>query len=238
MNVIMMGPPGAGKGTQAERLARQYGIPKISTGDILREAVQAGTPLGQQAKAIMARGGLVSDDIMIGIVRERLDRADARAGFVLDGFPRTVQQARVLDEIMAGRAPLLVIDFQVPDEELIRRLHLRRVCSKCGTTAAFDDQPSLGDGEASEEADTCRTCGGPMVQRADDNQASVRERLIVYQRETRPLVEYYRTRPTFHAIDGAQHPDRVAHEVARAVANGSTPPQNWRKAGAASGTVS
>lgn len=234
MNVIMIGPPGAGKGTQAERLARQHGIPKISTGDILREAVQAGTDLGQQAKAIMASGELVSDEVMIGIVRERLDRADARAGFVLDGFPRTVKQAQVLDELMAGLAPVIVIDVEVPDEELIRRLGLRRVCSRCGVGAAFEEGGAGPDGHA----ERCPHCDGPFVQRSDDNEQSVRERLKVYQRETRPLVEYYRVRPTFHAIDGAQHPDRVARDVALAVAQGARQPGNWREAGATSGTVS
>lgn len=234
MNVIMMGPPGAGKGTQAERLARQYGIPKISTGDILREAVHDGTDLGRQAKAIMARGDLLSDEVMIGIVRERLDRADAQAGFILDGFPRTVKQAQVLDEMMTGRGPFIVIDFEVPDEELIRRLRLRRECSRCGAGAAFEE-----DGAGAEaQAESCRRCGGPLVPRSDDNDESVRERLIVYQRERGPLVEYYRGRPTFHVINGAQHPNRVTHEVSLAFANGARHPGTWRDAGAARGTVS
>lgn len=227
MRIVLLGPPGAGKGTQAERLARQHGIPKISTGDILREAVHDETPLGQQAKAIMARGELVNDDVMIGIVRERLNRPDALTGFVLDGFPRTVPQAEVLDDMMSGRTPLIVIDFEVPDDELIRRLRLRRVCRTCGTGAPFED-----------DAEACLKCGGPLVQRADDSEDSVRERLRVYQRETRPLVEYYKARPTFHAVNGAQHPDRVAQQVARAVANGSETRRRWRNAGAASGTVS
>ncbi|MBI1873883.1 MAG: adenylate kinase [Acidobacteria bacterium] len=234
MNVIMMGPPGAGKGTQAERLARQHGLPKISTGDILREAVQAGTDLGRQAKAIMTRGDLVSDEVMIGVVRERLDRADAQGGFILDGFPRTVKQAQALDEMMAGRGPFIVIDFEVPDEELIRRLRLRRVCSRCGAGAAFEEDGAGADGQAEH----CQRCGGPLVPRSDDNDESVRERLIVYQRETRPLVEYYRARPTFRVINGAQHPDRVSHEVSLAVASSARRQAKWRDAGATSGTVS
>src|SRR5262245_38237327 len=125
LNLIMLGPPGAGKGTQADRFARTRGIPKISTGDMLREAVKAGTEIGQRAKAIMDRGELVSDDVMIGIVRERLDRADARVGFILDGFPRTVAQAKALDVLMGGRDPLIVVDITVPESELVRRLSAR-----------------------------------------------------------------------------------------------------------------
>src|SRR5262245_29043752 len=135
LNLIVLGPPGAGKGTQAERFARSRGIPRISTGEILREAVAAGTSLGLEAKAIMDRGELVSDEVMIGIVRDRLDRADARVGFVLDGFPRTVPQAEALDTIMAGRDPLIVIDIPVPEVELVRRLASRLVCENCGTNA-------------------------------------------------------------------------------------------------------
>src|SRR5262245_44450346 len=135
LNVIMLGPPGAGKGTQAERFARTRGIPKISTGDILRDAVQAGTEVGRRAKAIMDRGELVSDDVMIGIVQERLERPDARAGFVLDGFPRTVAQATALDGIMKGRDALIVLDIDVPEAELVRRLSSRLICEDCGATA-------------------------------------------------------------------------------------------------------
>src|SRR5436189_698659 len=131
----MLGAPGAGKGTQAERFATDRRIPKISTGDILREAVAAGSELGKRAKAIMDRGELVSDDVMIGIVKERLDRADAKTGFILDGFPRTVAQAQALDGIIQGRSPLVVVDIVVPEPELVRRLSTRLVCSNCGSNA-------------------------------------------------------------------------------------------------------
>jgi adenylate kinase len=207
LNLLMLGPPGAGKGTQAERFARTRGIPKISTGDILREAVQAGTELGRRAKAIMDRGELVNDDVMIGVVRDRLDRDDARGGFVLDGFPRTVAQAAALDEIMTGRDPLIVVDIVVPEAELVRRLSTRLICESCGANAP------VGDGSAA----TCGRCGGRMVQRADDNQAVVLERLKVYHRQSEPLVEYYRVRPTFRSIDGAQLPDRVAADLVAAI---------------------
>jgi adenylate kinase len=208
LNLIMLGPPGAGKGTQAERFARNRGIPKISTGDILREAVHDGTEIGRRAMAIMDRGELVSDEVMIGIVGERLARPDAQGGFILDGFPRTVAQAIALDGLMVGRDPLLVIDIVVPEDELVRRLSTRLICSSCGHNAP------LGDGHA---ASPCVKCGGRLVQRADDNQAVVIERLKVYHRMSEPLVEYYRVRPTFRSIDGAQPPDRVAADLVAAI---------------------
>jgi adenylate kinase len=210
LNLLMLGPPGAGKGTQAERFARTRGIPKISTGDILREAVHAGTEIGCRAKAVMDRGELVGDDVMIGIVRERLEREDAMSGFVLDGFPRTVAQAAALDEIMNGRDPLIVVDIVVPEAELVRRLGTRMICQDCGANAPV---PSV----VASALAACAKCGGRLVQRADDNQAVVLERLKVYHRESEPLVEYYRVRPTFRSIDGAQPPDRVAGDLASAI---------------------
>src|SRR5215470_9215794 len=173
----MLGPPGAGKGTQAERFARTRGIPKISTGDILREAVSAGTEIGKRAKEIMDGGGLVGDDVMIGIVTERLERPDARAGFVLDGFPRTVAQAEALDAYMKGRDPLVVIDVVVPEAELVRRLASRLICEDCGANAGIDGNGAAADKivlpaasplasetvvavRASSEAQRCRRCGG------------------------------------------------------------------------------
>ena len=136
VNVVMLGPPGAGKGTQAERLSRTRKVPKISTGDILREAVQGSTAIGRAAKATMEAGNLVGDDIMIAIVRDRLDREDARCGFVLDGFPRTVVQASALDTMVEGRGPVVVLDIVVPEDVLARRLSTRRICGKCGSNAA------------------------------------------------------------------------------------------------------
>jgi adenylate kinase len=208
LNLLMLGPPGAGKGTQAERFAKERAIPKISTGDILREAVATKTEIGLRAKAIMDRGELVSDEVMIGIVRERLERSDALSGFILDGFPRTVAQAAALDGIMADRDPLIVVDIVVPDAELVQRLGTRSICRLCGTGA------SVG----STVGAACGKCGGRLVQRTDDNQAVVLERLKVYHRQSEPLVEYYRVRPTFRSIDGAQAPDRVAEDLAAAIA--------------------
>jgi adenylate kinase len=217
LNLIMLGAPGAGKGTQAIRLARARGIPQISTGEILREAVAAGTEIGRRAKALMDRGELVSDEVILGIVEERLNRADVRDGFILDGFPRTVGQATALDALMAGRDPLVIVDIAVPEEELVRRLASRRICKNCGLDAAVLDGSEGTVKQTASAADVCRRCGGTIVQRADDNESVVRERLRVYQRNTAPLVEYYRGRPTFRSIDGLQTADRVAATIAAAV---------------------
>jgi adenylate kinase len=201
LNVVMLGPPGAGKGTQAERLSRTRKLPKISTGDILREAVQAGTEVGRAARETMEAGNLVGDDIMIAIVQDRLDRPDARCGFVLDGFPRTVLQATALDRMVAGRGPLVVLDMVVPEDVLVRRLATRRICSKCGSNAS------------PEWTTACGKCGGALITRVDDEIDIVRERLKVYQRQTKPLVEYYAARRSFTSIDGNRLPDVVTAAV-------------------------
>jgi adenylate kinase len=211
LNLVFMGPPGAGKGTQAERFARDHGIPKISTGDILREAASAGTPLGQQAKAVMDRGELIGDDLIVPIVRDRLAQADAARGFVLDGFPRTVKQARALDGMLVERGPLIVVEIQVPDDELVRRVVSRRICSNCGRTV------SAFNGGATPKR--CSTCGGPLVARSDDSETVVRDRLNVYRRETQPMIAFYQARPTYRAINGAQPPERVRHALVAAVAS-------------------
>jgi adenylate kinase len=212
LNVVLLGAPGAGKGTQAELFAGEHGIPKISTGDILREAVSAGTDLGKRVKALMDRGELVSDDLIIGIVKDRLARADAARGFVLDGFPRTVPQAKALDELLKDRGPLIVVEIRVPDEELIRRVVSRRICSSCGrTVSAFDDDAA--------SAQNCATCGGKLMSRSDDSEAVIRDRLKVYWRETQPMIAFYQTRPTYRAVNGAQSPDRVGDAMIAAVAS-------------------
>lgn len=205
LNVILMGAPGAGKGTQAEQLARGRGLPKISTGDILREAMRTPGAMAPEARARMDRGELVDDQTMIAIVRDRLWRADAHEGFVLDGFPRTVSQARVLDSLIEERnnGPLVVVDIQVSEQELVRRLAGRRVCGACGTNAAPFDVA----------ATRCLGCGGSLVQRVDDNGDVVLERLKVYAQVTRPVLEYYRARATFRVVNGAQATGRVAQDL-------------------------
>jgi adenylate kinase len=219
LNLVMLGPPGAGKGTQAERFAREHGIPKVSTGDILREAVHSGSDLGRQVKTVMERGELVGDDLIIGIVRERLSRPDAIAGFVLDGFPRTAKQADALDEITASRGPVICVEMQVPDEELVRRVRGRRVCDDCGANAdAFEHKPDeLPD--SCQHTERCREIGPKWVARSDDSEDVVRERLKIYWRDTRPMIEYYSSRPTFRAIDGMQTPERVREALVSAVAS-------------------
>jgi adenylate kinase len=218
LNVIMMGPPGAGKGTQAERFARERKLLKISTGDILREAIKAQTPLGQRAKATIDAGKLVDDETMIGIVRDRLMQPDAMCGFVLDGFPRTVAQARALDKIIAERnkGPLVVVDVVVPHAELVKRLSTRRICGTCGANA------DPFDGDVSTR---CKRCGGEFVQRTDDSEEVVRKRLFIYERDTKPLVDYYKSRPTFRTVNGAQPPEVVARELDRSIDGTALEPQ-------------
>jgi len=209
LNVVMLGPPGAGKGTQSARFARTHALPKIATGDILREAIHQDTPLGRSAKATIYAGGLVSDDEMIEIVGARLARPDADRGFVLDGFPRTVPQATALDDMMRGRGPLVVVDIVVPEEVLLRRLAARRICGECGVNALI------------EWTTACGVCGGPLVHRYDDEDGVVRERLRVYHRQTAPIVDFYAARPTFRRIDGNQPPDVVTAAMDEAVREAS-----------------
>jgi adenylate kinase len=205
LNIIMMGPPGAGKGTQATRFARERGLARIATGDILREAIRAQTALGRKVAATMERGDLVDDATMIDLVAERLARPDAKGGFLLDGFPRTVPQAEALDRLMdaRGNGPLIVVDVRVPLQELVRRLDSRRVCRACGANAE-PFGPTIV---------RCGKCGGEFVQRPDDNRDVVIERLKIYEKETYPLVEYYQGRPTFRVVNGAQAPEQVAFEL-------------------------
>lgn len=202
----MLGPPGAGKGTQAVRLARTWAIPHISTGTILREAVKAATPLGLTVKAIIESGALVDDETITRIVCERLDQPDAAGGFLLDGYPRTVAQAETLDRVMATRGPIVIVEIVLSEDEVLHRLASRMICSECGTNGQDDgDDPR------------CHDCGGRLVPRVDDQAAVVRKRLEVYRKQTEPLVAFYRDRPTFKPVDGAQLVDDVTAGIVAAV---------------------
>ncbi len=207
MNIVLMGPPGAGKGTQAVRIAETYGIPHISTGDIFRAAVKAGTALGAELQRYMSQGQLVPDDITIRIVHERLQQPDCAAGFLLDGFPRTIEQAVALDKTLESNPIDVVLSIEVPDEELIRRLTGRRVCQGCGATYHVDFNPPKTEG-------ICDKCGKELQQRADDTIATVRNRLEVYNRQTEPLISYYREQGKLVSIDGSQAIDKVFQDIA------------------------
>ncbi len=202
----MLGPPGAGKGTQADRFARSRQVPRISTGDVLRQARGQDAELDRQARATMDAGRLVDDDLVIGIVRKRLAEPDVKVGFVLDGFPRTLNQAEALDHLLDDRQPLVVVDIEVPEETLLERLRTRRVCAKCGTPATA-------------VLLVCSACGGPLVPRSDDDLRVVQERLKVYERESAPIVEFYRRRPSFRSVDGDQLQESVAADISSAVAS-------------------
>ncbi len=197
MNLILLGPPGAGKGTQAKMLVETYGIPQISTGDMLREAVKNQTQLGLEAKKYMDAGQLVPDEVVIGLVKERLGRDDCAQGFMLDGFPRTVPQAEALDKVLAEMDKAIdhVISIEVPNEELLKRLTGRRTCRNCGQGYHVVFDPPKKDG-------VCDKCGGELYQRDDDNEATVANRLKVYEESTKPLIDYYQAKGLLRPIDG------------------------------------
>jgi adenylate kinase len=201
VNVVLIGPPGCGKGTQAVRLAERYGIPHISTGEILRGAVRAGSELGRQVADILVKGSLVSDDLMTDLVRERLAQPDTARGFVLDGFPRTAVQSRALDEMMSP-APMVVMLIDVADAEIVRRMGTRRVCDACRLTQSVS--------VAHPDSEPCPYCGGNLVRRPDDEPETVRHRLATYTAYAAPVIEHYRVRPSFAIVDGHQHSDQVA----------------------------
>lgn len=211
LRVIFLGPPGAGKGTQAQALASEWGVPHVATGDMLREAVAAKTPLGLEAKRHMDSGGLVPDEVVIGLVGERLAQPDAKAGVVLDGFPRTVAQAEALDALFARKGLSLdrVVYFNVSRDELLRRLTGRRVCRGCGRTYHLVSAPP-------KVADKCDACGGELYQRVDDSEATVATRLDVYQKQTSPLLEYYRGRNLLAEVAGEGPVAGVAEAIRKA----------------------
>ena len=213
MKLIFIGPPGSGKGTQAKRLASTLGIPHISTGDILREAVADRTELGRKAAPIMKEGKLVPDDLMVGIIRERLAKADARKGFILDGFPRTLVQAEKLDNLVGGgngSRNLRVLQLLVPDDVIVKRIALRRSCPECGAIYHLETAPPANDL-------VCDRCGAEVVARPDDTEQAVRKRLESFHRQTLPVATFYKTKSILREVDGVDPVDEVFERIERSL---------------------
>lgn len=208
MNIILMGLPGAGKGTQASEIVKKFPIPHISTGDMFRKAIKDETDLGKEAKSYMDRGELVPDEVTVGIVKERFSEDDAKKGFLLDGFPRTIDQAESLSQIMSelDREIDAVINIEVPEEELMNRLTGRRICEKCGTTYHLVFNPPKVDG-------ICDIDGGKLYQREDDNPETVSNRLSVNVKQSKPILEYYNNKGVLKNIDGSKDIDEVTNDV-------------------------
>ncbi|MGZ4809665.1 MAG: adenylate kinase [Thermoanaerobaculia bacterium] len=211
MKVIFIGPPGSGKGTQAKRLAAEHAIPHISTGDMLREAIADGSDVGKKAAPIMASGALVPDDLMIEIIRERMAKADARKGFILDGFPRTVVQAEKLDGILGnGTEKLRVLQLLVPDEAIVRRIALRRSCPQCGAIYHLENQPPAND-------NVCDRDGAELIARPDDTESAVRKRLEAFHRQTMPVAAFYKSKNWLREVDGVGPVDQVFERIERSL---------------------
>jgi len=212
MDIILLGPPGSGKGTQAQKMVERYHIPQISTGDILRGAVKERTPLGMEAQGYMDQGKLVPDEVVVGIVRERLKESDCKGGFILDGFPRTVPQAEALDSTLGEmqRAIDHVVSIEVPNEELIKRLTGRRTCRNCGAMYHIVFDPPAKEG-------VCDRCGEELYQRDDDQEETIRARLQVYEEQTAPLIAYYRGKGLLRAIDGVGAIEEIFRNIVQAI---------------------
>ena len=208
MKIILLGAPGAGKGTQAEVMSQKLNIPSVSTGNMLREAQKKGTPLGQQAKSYMESGQLVPDELVIGIIKERMAQPDCAGGFILDGFPRTVAQAEALDQM--GVAIDRVIEIDVPDEAIVTRMSGRRVCEGCGASYHLTHNPPAAEG-------VCDKCCGKLVIRKDDDPKTVQQRLETYHRQTQPLVDYYQKAGKLRTIDGNQPLEEASAAILRAL---------------------
>jgi len=216
MNIILLGPPGAGKGTQARRLVEEHGLVQLSTGDMLRAAKTSGTEMGKRVAEVMARGDLVTDDIVIGLIAEQLDGEAGRHGLIFDGFPRTLAQADALEALLAEKGKTLdaVIEMRVDDEALIDRVAGRFTCAKCGEVYHDRTKPTA-------EAGICDRCGSTeFVRRADDNAESMRVRLAAYYRNTAPLIGYYHAKGRLKVVDGLADPDTVAAEIAAHLGQG------------------
>ncbi len=208
MQLIFIGPPGSGKGTQAKRLAATHDVPHISTGDMLREAIADGTELGRQAAPIMAAGALVSDDLMIGIINDRLAKDDARKGFILDGFPRTLVQAEKLDNLLAGNGKpgLRVLQLLVPDDAIVKRIVLRRTCAQCGAIYHLENNPPANDS-------VCDRCGAEVIARPDDSETAIRTRLEAFHRQTLPVATFYKSKSLLREVDGVGPVDVVFERI-------------------------
>jgi adenylate kinase len=208
--LVLLGKQGAGKGTQCTRLALHYIVPHISTGDIFRAAVRAGTEFGRKAREYMDSGELVPDEVVIGVIKERLDQDDTKSrGFVLDGFPRTVHQAEELDEVLAPRGLDLAIDLEVDMAVVLKRLASRRVCVNCGANYSVDAPPKINW--------SCDICGNEVIQRADDTEGAIKRRLDLYEEQTAPLIAWYLERDKLVAVSGEGHPDTVTNRLIRAI---------------------
>lgn len=212
MRLILLGPPGAGKGTQASGIIEKYQIPHISTGDIFRKNIKEGTELGNKAKGYMDQGLLVPDELVVAIVEDRLKEDDCKDGFLLDGFPRTVKQAEALDESLShmGVSMDKVINVSVDKNVLVERAVGRRICKDCGATYHIQFNPS-------QKAEVCDKCGGPLYQRADDNEETVTKRIEVYLNETQPLIDYYKARNILVTVDGEQDIHKVFEDIVAAL---------------------
>jgi adenylate kinase len=204
MNIVMMGPPGAGKGTQAKFLSQKFGIPHISTGDMLREEISAGSPLGRKVEEIIKSGKLVEDSLMIDIIKERLSRKDVEKGFILDGFPRTLSQAEALDKLLdsMGKGIQYSIYVEVPEAVIVQRLSARRVCPQCGRIYNMISNPPKHD-------ETCDVCGVKLIIRDDDKPETVKERYKIYAEMTAPVIDYYRKRNILFTVDGTLSVEKV-----------------------------
>ncbi|MFB3886856.1 MAG: adenylate kinase [Thermodesulfobacteriota bacterium] len=210
MNLILLGPPGAGKGTQAQMIVERYHIPQVSTGDILRKAVREGTPLGKKAKAFMDQGQLVPDEVVIDIIDERLRASDCNPGFILDGFPRTIAQGEALEPILTqmGKKIDHVINIEVDPEELVRRLTGRRTCKNCGAMFHILFHPPKAGG-------ICDRCSGTLYQREDDQEKTIRTRLDAYQKQTAPLIQYYQVKGYLRSIQGVGGEKEIFERITR-----------------------
>ena len=209
LNLVVLGKQGAGKGTQCKRLAATYAVPHVSTGDILRAAVKADSPLGREVAAVLEAGALVSDDQVIKLVEARFKEPDAARGALLDGFPRTLAQAEALERILGDDGVKLCIDLEVPIDLVTARLSSRRVCQECGSIYSDSDVAAISG--------TCEKCGGDVIQRADDRPDAIRRRLESYERDTAPLLDFYRSRGLLVTIDGDQPPDHVTAAIVASV---------------------